>query len=245
MKYLKLYENFEKHDWLWLQIDEDEFREINHQNVDFDDKLYQKISDRLKGDWIISKSDKHRADAIFIELESSEQMLDLEIWYTEDDWFLISSSYYDPEEDYESEIFYKCDSDTGLLDWLENQNIINQVAINESLSDDQIEELSDLFVEVSDEFGLNEAIPDGTLHPPGQRPDDNGAWRLTRMSSVYTELFVQINVEQVDVMKFENSLEEFLRKAEKLGHRIERLWWRDLYKYDFMYRASRYMIKIW
>jgi hypothetical protein len=116
---------------------------------------------------------------------------------------------------------------------------------NESLADDQIEELSDLFVEVSDQFGLNEAIPNGTLHPPGQRPGDNGAWRLSRLSGVYTELFVQVNVEQVDVMKFENSLEEFLRKAEKLGHRIERLWWRDRYKYDNMYRASRYMIKIW
>lgn len=116
---------------------------------------------------------------------------------------------------------------------------------NESLADDQIEELSDLFVEVSDEFGLNEAISDGQVVVMYHRPGDNGAWRLTRMSSVYTELFVQINVEQVDIMKFENSLEEFLRKAEKLGHRIERLWWRDRYKYDNMYRASRYMIKIW
>lgn len=237
MRYLKLYENFGEY---YESIEGTDFHylcEIN-DHIRISDKVFKLIRSK------ISKKYKMVRHFNGIEISGDDYYDEWKIYQGDDDYFFISKKVQDimsgPYNDYYN--YYRCDQIEGLLKYLSDYL---DKSLNESLDDDQIEELSDLFVEVSDEFGLNEAIPNGTLHPPGQRPGDNGAWRLSRLSGVYTELFVQINVEQVDIMKFENSLEEFLRKAEKLGHRIERLWWRDRYKYDNMYRASRYMIKIW
>lgn len=237
MKYLKLFENFGNY---YESISDDEYEYLYEtgQSILIPDKVIDLIRSNISKRYKISKY------YTGIEISGDDYYENWKIYQIEDDYFIIEKRIQDimsgPYNDYYNH--YRCDQIEGLLKYLSDYL---DKSLNESLDDSQIEELSDLFVEVSDEFGLNEAIYDGTLHPPGQRPGDNGAWRLSRLSGVYTELFVQINVEQVDVMKFENSLEEFLGKAEKLGHRIDRLWWRDQYKYNNMYRASRYMIKIW
>lgn len=242
MKYLKLYENFSNY---YESITDEEYEHFceTGESVLISDRVINLIKNSISKKYkigLIRTGNYYNG----IEIIGNGYYENWRIYQDKDDYFFIEKKVQDimsgPYNDYYNH--YRCDQIEGLLKYLTDYL---DVSLNESLDDSQIEELSDLFVEVSDEFGLNEAISDGTLHPPGQRPGDNGAWRLSRLSRVYTELLVQINVEQVDIMKFENSLEEFLRKAEKLGHRIERLWWRDRYKYDNMYRASRYMIKIW
>ena len=108
---------------------------------------------------------------------------------------------------------------------------------NESLTQEQVDEVSDLFIEVADEFGLNESI-DGR----GSRPGDNGAWRISKLSQGYTQLFVQINMGDVDTYAFERSLAKYLTKIRKKYHHT-RFLWGDECTYDF-YKASRYMIQL-
>ena len=117
--------------------------------------------------------------------------------------------------------------------------IKNWNSYNESiLTQEQIEELSDIFVEIADEFGLNEAI-DGR----GSRPSDNGAWRLSHIGNgKFTELYIQINTNFVNSIEFEKALQKYLIKIGKKYH-LTRLWWGDKYDYTF-YPASRYMIHI-
>ncbi len=116
--------------------------------------------------------------------------------------------------------------------------IKNWKSYNESLTKEQIDDISDLFVEVADEFGLNESID-----MRGSRPGDNGAWHFFKYLKV--ELFVQINTDNVNTIDFDSALDKYLTKIQtKYNYRVERLWWGDKYVYAF-YSSSRYMINIY
>jgi hypothetical protein len=238
----KTNESIQEND-LWTEIEYDEYSTITQPNINFNKNYFDIISKRLIGDWYCDIKKTDRGDELnstginFLHCASPSNVIDIDIWQDEDEWFFIELT-----DDTDNQLYYKCDSFNGLLNWLTYQGVINESSLNESLADDQIEELSDLFVDVSDKFGLNEANQDNNL---GSRLSDNGAWRITRMSDTYTELFVQINVDQVDDFEFEDSLEEFLSKVKKLGYKIRRDWWRDKFKYPYSYDACRYMIKIY
>lgn len=279
MKYLKLFESFERSYWevedteyelvvSWCRTPREKFSDSEIKRIkslfrfDVSDATNAnggKGFDKSPENFIFNKNEDagFQIEFGFDRMIGPYALYDFQITKFEDEYFYVLLDFYSQSRQY-----YKCDGIEGLVvlikDTLFNNGFIDQDdykllgkdRIMESLADDQIEDLSDLFIDVADKYNLIESDSRvGKYHnrtirnSTGSELGDFGSWRISRLSGHYSELFVQINIDRVDVDKFEEDLSKFLEKVQKLNMRYEKLWWGDIYTYAF-YKASRYMIKL-
>lgn len=109
--------------------------------------------------------------------------------------------------------------------------------LNESLSEEQVEDISDLFVEVADKYGLIEIT--------GKEKDKgNGFWRITKFPNK-NELYVIFDVDSgMSGYAFEVDMYKFMFRLDKLGYKHTRELWGKRYNNTGVNYAT-YQAAIW
>lgn len=127
MKYLKLFESFEK---LYNNITEVEFTDNDTRtNLHFDDKLIEIIGDRLNSNYTIKVGNEKMLPNTtkYLDVTHYDRNSNWEIWQTSDDWFMVYALYNMDRDDHvgPGEEYFECDTFEGLLQLLEDHSVID------------------------------------------------------------------------------------------------------------------------
>jgi len=121
MKHIKLFESFQQ---LYRHITEDELQDIdNRTNLDFDNNLINKISERLNPNFRLRVRNLNNRGIVHLDISHYDMGSNWEIWQTSDEWFIVNLDH-DGEVDTGGE-YFECDTFEGLLQLLEDHEVIN------------------------------------------------------------------------------------------------------------------------
>lgn len=124
MRYLKLFESFEK---LYNNITEVEFNDNDiRTNLNFDQKYINEIESRLNPDYRVVIRNQNSPHTTHLDITHYDRNSNWEIWQTSDDWFMVYALYNMDRDDHvgPGEEYFECDTFEGLLQLLEDYQVI-------------------------------------------------------------------------------------------------------------------------
>lgn len=125
MKYIKLFESFGQ---LYNPITEDEYMDNDTRtNLDFDNDLINQISERLNPNFRLKVQNLNNPGVVHLDITHYGMDSTWEIWQTSDEWFMVQALYNLDRDDEvgPGEEYFECDTFEGLLQLLEDHEVIN------------------------------------------------------------------------------------------------------------------------
>lgn len=125
MKHIKLFESFGK---LYNHITEDDYEDNDTRtNLDFDQNLINQISERLNPNFRLKVQNLNSPSAVHLDITHYGMDSTWEIWQTSDEWFMVHALYNLDRDDEvgPGEEYFECDTFEGLLQLLEDHEVIN------------------------------------------------------------------------------------------------------------------------
>lgn len=125
MKYIKLFESFGQ---LYNPITEDEYMDNDTRtNLDFDNDFINQISERLNPNFRLKVQNLNNPGAVHLDITHYGMDSTWEIWQTSDEWFMVHALYNLDRDDEvgPGEEYFECDTFEGLLQLLEDHEVIN------------------------------------------------------------------------------------------------------------------------